>query len=467
MSAAAAPARPAAFSRIGAFALIAGGFALFLALLWLLSADADFGGTRGRGQAHAASNGLNGYAGLVKLVEAQGYTIALSRNAQGLETRDLLVLTPAPFADPEELEIILTERRMLGPTLVIMSKWWASTPGPNLPPRVQAKFRRGWVTLGGASPSEWPTELPDGYRFAHAIHPRKANAVAIDLAPPQAAPSAAPMPKAKPNKPAPPARWSGMGLSGTLPREELLHAEIGDGQQALIVDTGGRVLAFGIDLGLREEPDTPEEEEADIFTERVYPVIVLADPDLANNYGLADANRAAAAIALVDRLADPEEIDHVVFDMTLNGFGASENLLTLAFRPPFLAATLCLLVALLIVGWRAFRRFGPAAANGGPDIAFGKRQLIMNGAGLILRARRFRLLGAPYAALAGRRLAERLGLTRPDPEGIDAALARRLPDEEPFTHRAARLEAATKPADILAAARGLDDLANRLQQGPK
>ena len=463
----AAAARPAAFSRLGAFALIAGGFGLFLAMLWLISADADFGGERGRGQAHAASVGLNGYAGLVRLAEAQGYSVELSRNAQDLKTRNLLVLTPAPFADAKEIEEILTERRSIGPTLVIMGKWWASAPGPNAPPQVQAKFKRGWVMLGGASPSDWPTNLPDGYRFKHAVYPRQADAMAVEIAPPQAAPSAAPQADAEPRKPGPPARWAGMGLSGTLPREERLHAEIGDGQKALIVDPAGRVLAFGIDLDGGEELDSAAEDEADIFTNPVYPVIVLADPDLANNYGLADGQRAAAAIALVDRLAEPEDIDEVVFDMTLNGFGASENLLTLAFRPPFLAATLCLLVALLIVGWRAFQRFGPAAATNGPDIAFGKRQLIANGAGLIVRARRFRLLGAPYAALAARRLAERLGLSRPDPEAIDAALARRLPEEEPFTRRAARLEAATKPADILAAAQGLDDLATKLQQGPK
>lgn len=467
MSAAAATARPAAFSRLGAFALIAGGVALFLAMLWLMSADADFGGTRGRGQAHASSNGLNGYAGLVQLVEAQGYSIERSRNAQDLETRDLLVLTPTVYGDAEEIAKILEKRRLLGPTLVIMGKWFASTPSPNLPPKVQARFKRGWVRLGGASTSEWPGDLPAPYRFGHVIHPSKANAMAVEIAPPQTAPSAAPIAEAALPKPGPPARWSGMGLSGTLPREELLHAKLEDGQKALIIDPAGRVLAFGIDLDTRGQPDSAEEEDADIYIERAYPVIVLADPDLANNYGLADGQRAAAAIKLVDRLADPEDIDHVVFDMTLNGFGASENLLTLAFRPPFLAATLSLLVALLIVGWRAFQRFGPAASSGGPDIAFGKRQLIANGAGLIVRARRFRLLGAPYATLAARRLAERLGLARPDPEAIDAALARRLPDEEPFTRRAARMEAATKPADILAAAQGLDDLATKLQQGPK
>jgi hypothetical protein len=74
-------------------------------------------------------------------------------------------------------------------------------------------------------------------------------------------------------------------------------------------------------------------------------------------------------------------------------------------------------------------------------------------------------LGAPYAALSARRLAERLGLARPDPQAIDEALARRLPQEEPFTRRAARLEAAAKPADILAAAQSLDDLNAKLSQG--
>jgi len=461
----AAAARPvAAFSRMGAFALVAGGFALFLAMLWLIGADADFGGERGRGQAHAASNGLNGYAGLVRLVEAQGYSVERSRSTENLRTRDLLVLTPGMFADAEEIGKILEERRFLGPTLVIMAKWWANEPGPNVPPKVLAKFKRGWVALNGASPSEWPAELPKPYRFVHKAFPEASSPMAIAIMP-ETAPTAAPKAE-EPRKPGPPARWAGLGLAGRLPQEEVLHAAIGDRQKALLIDPAGRVLAFGIDLDARREPTTPEEEETDIYTEQAYPVIVLADPDLANNYGLADPLRAAAAIAVVDELTLDEDIGHVVFDMTLNGFGASENLLTLAFRPPFLAATLSLLVALVIIGWRAFRRFGPAAADGGPDIAFGKRQLIMNGARLILRARRFRLLGAPYAALAGRRLAERLGLARPDPDAIDAALARRFPEEEPFTRRAARMEAATRPADILAAAQGLDDLATKLQQGP-
>lgn len=461
-----------AFSRAGALALVGGGFLLFLALLWLIGAGSDFGGSdRGGTKAHAGSNGLNGYSGLVRLVEAEGYSVTRSRSPADLETYGLLVLTPAAFGDGKEVNEILTKRRFIGPTLVIMPKWSARPPGANLPPAARAKFKKGWVVLDMAEPSEWPEVLPPGYQFKHKAFPDTgpaAPAITINAQTGEAsqapAPAAAPPGTPKPAPPPPPGRWSGLGFAGVLPTSATLYAEPGARHERLITDDKGRVLAFQV--GGDTAFDAPEDDEAGIDTPRVQPVIFLAEPDLANNYGLADRQRAAAAMALVNTLGDAGEVDEVTFDMTLAGFGASENLLTLAFRPPFLAATLSLMVALLIVGWRAFRRFGPAASAAGPDIAFGKRQLIANGAGLILRARRFGLLARPYAALSARRMAERLGLARPDAGAIDTGLARRLPDEEPFTRRIARLEAASKPADILAAAQSLDDLATRLQQGP-
>lgn len=419
---------PPAFSRGGALALVAGGFVLFLAMLYLIGSGASLGGEQGAGQAHAASNGLNGYSGLVRLVKAKGYNIDRSRNRAGLETEGLLVLTPPLFVDPEELAKVLNDRRYRGPTLVIVSKWLANAPPPNLPAEARAKFKRGWVNLSSPEASDWPAELPAPYSFALVLDGTQKGAV--------------------------PASWSGMEHGGKLPTPAVLYAKVKGARRTLISDGQGRILAFEVQLGENNQPD-----------DDAYPVTFLAEPDLANNYGLADAKRATAAMALVDELTDGGDMEDVTFDMTLNGFGASENLLTLAFRPPFLAATLSLLVALLIVGWRAFQRFGPAAIGSGPDIAFGKRQLIANGASLIIRARRFALLRAPYAALSARRLAERLALARPDPDAIDAALARRLPDEEPFTRRAARLEAAQKLADILAAAKALDELNTKLQQG--
>ncbi|WDA42747.1 DUF4350 domain-containing protein [Erythrobacter sp. BLCC-B19] len=419
-----AAARPSgAFSKFGVFALVAGGFALFLALLYLLGAGEEIdGNSGGGGQAHAVSKGLNGYAGLVRLVEAQGHDVERSRRRGGLETTGLLILTPPPTAKPEEITKLLKQRAFTGPTLVILSKWWALEPPQQLPEKVRAKFKPGWVMLGPPQPSRWTQELGRPFAFEHKFKGEST-------------------------------RWSGMKRSGKLPTGTTLHAVPAHEFAPLISDEAGDLLAF-MTKGARDFPSNP-----------AYPVAFLVEPDMANNYGLADADRAAATVALVEQLSDEASTGDVVFDLTLNGFGGQENLLTLAFRPPFLAATLSLIVALLIVGWRAFMRFGPAASSAGPDIAFGKRQLITNGAGLILRARRFALLGAPYAALSARRIAERLGLTRADPAAIDAALARRLPDAEPFTQRAARLEAASKPAEILAAAQSLDDLATTLQQG--
>lgn len=421
----------APFSRGGALALIGVGFALFLGLLYLLGAGESFGETRGQGQAHAASNGLNGYAGLVRLVEAQGYYVDRSRSLDGLKTDGLLVLAPSPYAEADEIADILKERAYLGPTLVIVPKWFAIPPNQGTPAEVRAKFKRGWVTLADAFPVDWTEELPAPYAFEHAQFEAPKGARA---------------------------GWRGVGLVGTpsgrLPTGTALYATGNDADTPLIADTAGRTLAFAV--------TAPQSADTEDETQRV---IFVAEADLVNNYGLADGTRAAAALALVDTLTDDGAIEDVTFDMTLNGFGASENLLTLAFRPPFLAATLCLIVALLIIGWRAFLRFGPPAVAAGPDIAFGKRQLIANGAGLIVRARRFALLAAPYAALSSRRIAERLGLARPNGAAIDAALARRLPLEEPFTRRAARLEAAEKPADILAAAQALDELNTKLQQG--
>jgi hypothetical protein len=420
-------AQPVAFSRFGAFALVAFGCAVFLAMIYLIASGAEFGGGGRDGQAHAAGTGLNGYAGLTRLVEADGYAVTRSRSPSGLKTEGLLVLTPPAYTDAEEFAEILKDRETVGPTLVILTKWNATPPPQNLPSEVREKFKKGWVILGDAFSSEWTAELPAPYTLKHVVETLKPDEVP---------------------------EWEGFDEAGRLPTKTILYAEDDPKHEPLITDAADHPLAVLI-----------TDEEGSDFYENAHWTIVVTDADLVNNYGLSDANRARAALALVDELSYDGDITEVTFDLTLNGFGASENLLTLAFRPPFLAATLCLLMALLIVGWRAFQRFGPAAASGGPAIAFGKQRLIANGAGLIVRARRLRLLGAPYAALSARRIADRLGLVRHDRESIDAALARRLPEEEPFSRRAARMEAATKPAEILSAAQALDDLTTKLSQG--
>ena len=114
---------------------------------------------------------------------------------------------------------------------------------------------------------------------------------------------------------------------------------------------------------------------ADGNGDALQPIIVVFEPDLLDNYGMAGAANALLADRLVHAATDGARV--VNFDLTLNGFARTPNLLTLAFTPPFLAATLCLLLAALAVGWRAFLRFGPPR-TATRAIAFGKRALVAN-----------------------------------------------------------------------------------------
>jgi hypothetical protein len=196
-------------------------------------------------------------------------------------------------------------------------------------------------------------------------------------------------------------------------------------------------------------------EEADCDGDK-WNLTVVFEPDLFNNYGLADRSRARLAAEVIELAREGQDVP-IVFDLTLNGLGASKNLLTLAFAPPFLAATLCLILALAVVAWRAFGRFGPPLAEA-RSIAFGKARLAANAAGFIRRSGRLHLLGPPYVALVARRLASAFGLRSADPAAIDAALARRAPDTAPFTQLAARLESARGPSQTLRAAHALKSL---------
>ena len=410
------------FSRFTVLAVVLIGFAAFLAMLYFIGAG-DTGGRDNDASAHASANGLNGYAGLVRMLEGEGYDITLSRNPGGLETDDLLVLTPNLYTDAEELGQILENREYVGPTLVILPKWFAGRPRV-IPDEVEDEFKDGWVQLGSSVKLPWTNDLPEPYRIEHEIEELDEGEVPT---------------------------WSGLETSGRLPTQEIAYAKESPLHEALITDGAGHILALNV-LG---------EEGTDYYEDAHWTVFVI-DPDLLNNYGMADPARARAALALIEEVGYGDTTS-ITFDLTLNGYGGAQNLLTLAFQPPFLAATLCLLLAILIIGWRAFLRFGPTYA-GGPNVAFGKKQLVRNGAGLIVRAKRLGLLAKPYAALSEKRLARLLGLPRHDPEAIDAALASRLPEEEPFSLRAARLKSANTPSEILRAAQALKELEGKLSQ---
>ncbi len=173
-----------------------------------------------------------------------------------------------------------------------------------------------------------------------------------------------------------------------------------------------------------------------------------------------DRERAALAHEIIDLAMEGEDLP-IVFDLTLNGLGRTQNLLTLAFAPPFLAATLCLALAMIVVAWRAFRRFGPPLAEA-RAIAFGKRRLVANGAAFILRTRRLHLLTGPYIETMRQRLAAALRLRGSDDETLDRAISTRLPDAPGFAESAAALREAARPNEILRAASALKSLERKL-----
>lgn len=184
------------------------------------------------------------------------------------------------------------------------------------------------------------------------------------------------------------------------------------------------------------------------------PHYILADPDILNNQGLKTRSGAERAMAVLERLS---VADHpTAFDLTLMGFGSNPNLLKLAFDPPFLPLTLCLLFASLLAGLHALRRFGPTAQEG-RKVAFGKRAIAENGAALLRLARRRHLTGARYAMLTREAVATASGApVNLTGEALDNYLDRLTRDGgEPFTSLAAAAENAPDTRRLHAAARAL------------
>lgn len=355
--------------------------------------------------AHALSRSAIGYAGLRELLAARGDTVLVSRAAHR-RPHGLLILTPAVGTDDKAVEALGFE----APELVILPKWRA-IPDPTHP---------GWVRrLGddliplGAMAQGLPGGLLGGLRIERrvSVRPRPVTLVAQGV-------------------PFPAGRILPAG-----PIESLQTAS-GQGWVPVLVDEAGRpVLLRRGDRAL----------------------YVLADPDLMNTHGLASAETAQAAVAVLDALREPGTA--VVQDVTLNGFTRARSILRLAFEPPFLGVTLSAAATALLMALHAAARFGPAQA-GGRALALGARALADNSAGLIRLARREPALAPAYAAQVRAAVARAVGAPR-DLTGseLDALLdrlarARGLAEESGALTAAAR-EARTR-GDLMQLARRLN-----------
>lgn len=460
------------FSPRTALALVLVGALAFVALLWTIGtgmADNEpkaFGG-------HAGGKGLNGYSALYQYLDARGFAVSKVQSRGALNRGGLLVLTPNHQTSVDDIEQAVKDHRFSGPTVLIMPKWLAA----QIPKRLSPKAKDGFVALIEPQMPNWK-----GFH----------DEIGVELAPLGERPGEG--------------QWIGFGQSARMADPAQVFSARGKGLVPLVESaTSARLLAGyladgGDYPGLREEALAPEPEpvepEAVVPAEEVpddstpepveaaepvppvmveppagedysdaYPLILVFDADLLNNYGMARQENAVMAERLILAALDGED-KQVVFDLTLAGYGRSENLLELAFTPPFLAATLCLLLAAMVALWRAYFRFGPPliAAR---SLAFGKRALVGNAAGLLRRAKRLHLVGAPYADAARDRLIKALALpqrlsTEQAELAIDRALAARDPAATPFSEAAATLRAAKGPREMLRAAQTLHSLERTL-----
>lgn len=365
---------PAAFGRGAVIGLVLVGALAFVALLYLMSQST--GGNANDGGAHAGGRGLNGFAGLAAMLEAGGEEVHRVRNEGQLYQPGLLVLTPPMGADGKQLQRIVQGRRYVGATMIVTPKWYAMKNQSD-------KAKRGWVTLAGAATPEWPGFHDD--ITVSVDKPVKGSATG----------------------------WRTVDSSGPLPAPQQVLSGRGVNLVPLVKAPDGRILAaYVADKGyypdLADFAGVPRSSGGN--DTRIYPVVFVFEPDLLDNWGLADERTALMAQRLI-AASETGAVQPITFDMTLNGFAHTRSLLDLMFGPPFVAATICLLLAALAVGWRAFNRFGPPR-TASRAIALGKTALVANSAGLIRRAGRVHLVAAPYADAARERLTLALGLPR-------------------------------------------------------
>lgn len=110
-------------------------------------------------------------------------------------------------------------------------------------------------------------------------------------------------------------------------------------------------------------------------------VWVLADPDVIANHGIARADNAALALAIINRLRGRD--GPVVFDETIHGFVAQPtNPLALLFQFPFVVATAQVVAGLALLLWATMARFG-APQSAPPALSAGRQGLLQNVAQLI------------------------------------------------------------------------------------
>ncbi len=413
---------------------------------WVLTAFSPELSSGQNGRAHALSRSAVSYSALVEVMRRTNHEVAVGRFIPEFPAREvepgLLILTMDDQLGSASVEDVLA--RYPQRTVLIVLPKWTVMADPQ---------RRGYVQHYPGMGDNGPLETP---RRGQGDAPESGFEV----------PMLAPQSNGAlfgPHRLVPVTDASAM-LSGTVAGEALRLPTPRRRPRSIAGDRFTPVVGLGdgalLALWDQPQPAAGADNDGAFQSETAGPlpgrsIYVLADPDILNNIGMADPVRATAAVALLDALGAHDE--GVTFDVTLNGLGASDqSLLRLAFTPPFLGLTLCLVVAALLALWQGFVRFGPALRET-RTVAFGKAALVANSAQLIVQARRLPGFADRYVSMVREAAAQRLHA----PSGLaGAALDRwldRFTDSQGsrFSDLSNALERARTSTDIVAGASAL------------
>jgi uncharacterized protein DUF4350 len=305
------------FSRKLMLGWIAGAVVIFAASLYLMGSKEHAGPDNAGASTYSRS--AIGHAGIFEVLQRLDIPVikSLSNSLDKLAEGDVLVLAE-PLRQDEGINQLIKADRVL----LVLPKW-AGLPSDKHP---------GWVRLVGersTSDAKWVVGL---------VAPR------MDVV-----------------------RWEGLMLWTT--NELNLRPDVMKPTQ-LMRGTGLRPVIAGEQGMLVGE-----------LVERNRRVLVLADPDVIANHGLARDGNAALAVALIERLRG--EDGTVVFDETIHGYSApAENPFALLFRFPFVIATVQGLIGVALLLWATLARFG-APQSVPPPLSAGRAGLLQNMAKLI------------------------------------------------------------------------------------
>lgn len=414
-------------------ALIIAGIVGFIGF-WVVSTFAPELSSGRNGGGHALSRSATGFAGVVELARAAGLDPEIVRDprlgvsaARRSELGGLLVLTPTAQARLEDIDERL--RDIENQVLVVLPKY-----APLADPSGRDKVRgavplpNGAVVLGarGADPFGLLDEAAGGGDAAGETGIKSPG----KILPAYFTRSVTPKTRTVTTDP-----WGGGAITIHLPRQLQL---LTDQNVEPIISVEGGILFGRVDLG----PNSRD-------------IYVLSDPDVINNLALDDDARAVGAIRLLETIAG--EGEPVGFDVAMNGLGRDQHsLLRIAFTPPFLALTLCLLAAGLLALWQGFVRFGPAWRED-RSIQLGKGALVATNAQLIVQARRTRSFAVRYANMVREVAARRLHApTRLAGGALDTWLDRFVDSRgQRFSQLVQQLEEARTSDETVARARAL------------